>query len=136
MCALLQSKHAGLEPLPGRIGVGLAPEAQLLLGGVDGEAHVFAGPARVHPPAFVQDGDVAVGFDLAHEVDEPGRDRQTRRGKQGQVIGVQGADGRPLAHLGGRGAAQRRRAVACVIPVMATFIPGYPPGRLYILTCS
>lgn len=77
MNSLSNAKQARLDTAPIRLGVGLVPETQSLLGRVDGGTDVFAHPALAHRPSLVEQGDRPLRIDFAHDMNAPGHQGQS-----------------------------------------------------------
>src|SRR5262252_7849036 len=107
MYRLSQPKAERLEATPIALGIRLVPEADALLGRVDGGPHVFPHPALADQPRLVEQHYPPLPVDLADDVNAPGRQGQAPRGDPwGQVAGqAQGHEALP--HLGRRPAFQR-----------------------------
>src|SRR5215471_10720664 len=116
MHRLSQPKAERLEATPIALGIRLVPEADALLGRVDGGPHVFPHPALADQPRLVEQHYPPLPVDLADDVNAPGRQGQAPRGDQwGQVAGqAQGHEAPP--HLGRRPAFQRGGAVGGAVP--------------------
>ena len=116
MNGFLHSKAAHFDQLPGRLCVGLVPEADTLLLGVDRCAHIFTTPPQSEPPHLVQHLDRSCAVDLAHEMNSSSGQRHTPLRDQMPQASVQQSHTRAASHLSGRLAIERGRVVMVHVP--------------------
>src|SRR5574337_127835 len=102
--------------MPLRDFIGFMPNRQGLLGSVDRRPDVLTDPMFPDGPRFVQELNVSRAIHLAHEVNAPGRNRQTTLGDANAHVAGQTLNDLTATHLGGGRPVETGRLVSRVIP--------------------